>query len=80
MSIDLGSVIIKLEEDKFKIIKSKEDIMSNHVTYKNEAYVMVNPPGEIAQLKKSCPNKQIEIRSNGQTKTVSLGELRLDGE
>ncbi len=57
--------------------------MSNHVTYQGQDYVMTKPPvssGLMGALKVSCPNKQIEIMANGQTKNVSLSGLRLDGE
>jgi hypothetical protein len=57
--------------------------VSNHVTYQGQDYTMINPPvnsGLMGDLKQSCPGKRIEITANGRTKTVSLSELRLDGE
>ena len=61
-----------------KIIKSKEALV--YATYKNELYEIIDPPGEISALKKSVPKTQITIKTGNKTETVSLGDVRLDGE
>ncbi|MDD3284973.1 MAG: hypothetical protein PHZ07_05255 [Patescibacteria group bacterium] len=56
-----------------------------HVNYENEYWEVLNPPARVTvmiELRESRPNKKIDIRncSTDEVKTVSLGDVKFDGE